>query len=159
MRPGARVGGGRRVTAARIISTADPALAREAPAPVDVVLRTDLAAPARARRLVREVDDCCLPPSRMNDVLVAVSEAVTNAVLHAYPEAAEGPVRIKAWSQDNALAVLVLDEGRGFDPDEVVRGARTGLGLGLDLMRRLASETSIVAHPGAGAAVLLIFRP
>jgi len=147
------------VTAARIISTADPLLAREAAAPVDVVLPADVAAPGRARLLVREVDGCCLPPHRMTDVLVAVSEAVTNVVLHAYPDGRAGSLRLKAWPRDNALAVLVMDEGRGFDPGNIVRGERTGLGIGVDLMRRLASEMSIVSRPGAGAAVLLVFRP
>jgi len=143
----------------RIITAADLDLARSAPAPVDEVLPGDEQAPRQARRLLDALEGCCLPPERMNDVLVVVSEAVTNAVLHGYPPGEAGPIHLKAWALDNALAVLIRDEGCGFDPGSAFRAPRSGLGLGLSLMRAVATELRVVSRPGGGATVFMIFRP
>lgn len=145
--------------ASEIIARADFGLAQEAPAHVEEVLPADGAAPRRARLLLDALEDCCLPPERMQDVFVAVSEAVTNCVLHAYPLGVRGTIRVKAWALQNALAVLIADQGQGFDPGSTFRGQRSGLGMGVSLMRSVASEVRITSRPGAGATVFMVFRP
>jgi len=145
--------------AAQIISGADLELARASAAPLDEVLPADPHAPWHARRLLEALEQCSVPPERMSQVLVAVSEAVTNSVLHAYEGDEAGAIRLRAWTLDEALAVLIEDEGRGFDPRNALRGTRTGLGLGLSLMLTLATELRVQSQPGLGAAVFLIFRP
>ena len=139
-------------------STADPAVAIETSAPVDEVLVTDTGAPAAARALVTGVAQRSLRPDRLADLLVVVSEAVTNAALHAYPPDRPGAVRVKAWAQPGAVAVLVRDEGCGFDPASTFRGVRSGLGMGVGLMRAVASELTIASWPGAGTVVLVTVR-
>jgi len=147
------------VAVSQVIPMSDPLAALEAPAPVDLLLPADTWAPRRARDALARLDGGGLPPERLQDAMVAVSEAVTNAVVHAYGHGGGGAVRLKAWAQGDALAVIVRDEGCGFDPRSTVRGERTGLGMGVSVMRSVASEMRIVSRPGAGAAVFLLFRP
>jgi anti-sigma regulatory factor (Ser/Thr protein kinase) len=67
-----------------------------------------------------------------NDVALAVSEAVTNAVLHAYGTGREGaPVHVRAVVHDDVLDVLVADEGLGTTRRE---SPARGLGLGLGVI-------------------------
>lgn len=140
-----------------IIARADLELARQAAADVDETFVADEFAPRQARGAIAGLP-CLLPAARMRDALVAVSEAVSNAVLHAYPGGGEGRIRVKAWAMRAALAVLVADDGEGFDPGSSARGTRSGLGMGVLLMRTLATEVTISSRPGYGAAVLLVFR-
>jgi len=144
--------------AAQIISTADLVSAQKAAAPVDEVLPADPRAPSRARRLVCGLEGCRLPPERVDDVRLVVTEAVSNAVVHAYASGEPGTVHLKAWALDDSLAVLVSDSGCGFDTTSTLRGAGTGLGMGISLMRSAATEMTIVSSPMTGTAVLMILR-
>jgi anti-sigma regulatory factor (Ser/Thr protein kinase) len=60
-------------------------------------------------------------------VQIVVSEAVANAVIHAYPDRAPGQVRLEAWLDDELLTVVVADDGVGMSSG---RGSH-GLGEGL----------------------------
>src|SRR5438270_10506247 len=71
---------------------------------------------------------------RIDSVRLAVSEAVTNAVVHAY-EGQDGEIEVSAKVDDHELEVEVDDDGRGLRA-----GARHGLGLGLALIA-LSSDT------------------
>jgi serine/threonine-protein kinase RsbW len=79
---------------------------------------------------------------------LAVSEALTNVVVHAYRDAAApGPVLIVVSVSDRAVIVTVADEGCGMIP----RSDSPGLGLGMGLMARLADTFEVtprVARPG-----------
>jgi serine/threonine-protein kinase RsbW len=81
-------------------------------------------------------------------VNLAVSEALTNVVVHAYRDAAvPGPVVVLATLSDGSVIVTVADEGCGMTP----RSDSPGLGLGMGLMARLADTFEVaprVAHPG-----------
>src|SRR3954454_22570516 len=63
-------------------------------------------------------------------VSLAVSEAVTNAVLHAYLDRDEpGPIRVRARRETDAVIVEVADEGRGMVPRTDIPCFRLGLPL------------------------------
>jgi anti-sigma regulatory factor (Ser/Thr protein kinase) len=64
------------------------------------------------------------PP--LSDIGLAVSEAVTNAVHHAYVGQEPGPVRVRVAVQPPVVEVMVQDEGSGMVP----RPDSPGLGLG-----------------------------
>src|SRR3954449_10362814 len=51
----------------------------------------------------------------LSDVKLAVTEACTNAVVHAYPDG-EGPLQVSAYVSEERLMLVVCDEGRGIVP-------------------------------------------
>jgi serine/threonine-protein kinase RsbW len=75
------------------------------------------------------------------DIELAVSEASTNAVLHAYASAGVRGTRftIATASRGQSFSVWVTDEGRGFAPDV----PSPGLGLGLGLMASLCERVRL----------------
>lgn len=75
----------------------------------------------------------------LSDIRLAVTEACTNVVVHAYPEDDEGPMQILAALLENELTVIVRDEGRGIAP----RPDSPGLGLGLPLIASLAESVQL----------------
>jgi len=85
---------------------------------------------------------------RCTDLALAVSEAVTNAVLHAYPADEPGDVVVDTATDGDCLSVRVTDHGRGG------AGTSRGLGLGLPLIARIADR---VEHgPGANGVGTVI---
>jgi serine/threonine-protein kinase RsbW len=71
-------------------------------------------------------------------VALAVTEACANVVCHAYP-GTRGELTLKAWVDDDQLMLLVADTGIDFGANGTT--PRAGLGLGLVLMRELATTT------------------
>jgi anti-sigma regulatory factor (Ser/Thr protein kinase) len=89
-------------------------------------------------------------------VALCVSEAVTNAVLHAYRDGRRGDVRVHAWideaASDRALRVSVEDDGVGMSP----RVDSPGLGVGLSVIATMATAVDVRSrHPGC--AIQLTF--
>ncbi len=70
------------------------------------------------------------------DVALAVSEAVGNAVVHAFVGRAPGTVRVRAQRQRERLVVTVTDDGIGMMPNL----NSPGLGMGVSLITRVADD-------------------
>jgi stage II sporulation protein AB (anti-sigma F factor) len=87
----------------------------------------------------------------VDDVALAVSEIVTNAVKYAYGSGAEGVVELEAAAEDGLLDIRVRDRGCGFG-----EGSTDGLGLGLAIVARLCDDLRIVQE-GAGTEVRMRF--
>jgi anti-sigma regulatory factor (Ser/Thr protein kinase) len=88
-------------------------------------------------------------------VALAVSEAVTNAVVHAYVDAPE-PGEIEVVAQrtgEDRLEIFVCDDGRGMLP----RPDSPGVGLGLPLVATLAESFEVQARTGGGTQVRMAF--
>jgi serine/threonine-protein kinase RsbW/stage II sporulation protein AB (anti-sigma F factor) len=83
---------------------------------------------------------------RLSDVRLAISEAVTNVVVHAFRGFSEsGTVTVTVASRDHEwIEVRVVDEGSGMTP----RDDSPGLGLGLPLIRHLADQFTYDRPPG-----------
>lgn len=90
-------------------------------------------------------------PNQVQDVALAVSEAVTNAVKYAYEPAAARTVVLSASAEDGWLTLRVGDRGTGFGA-----GSSDGLGLGLTIIARLCDDLKIVQE-GTGTQVLMRF--
>jgi anti-sigma regulatory factor (Ser/Thr protein kinase) len=82
---------------------------------------------------VLDVDD-----QTLSDIKLAVTEACTNVVVHAYPDT-EGPMGLRASIEGRNLALVVIDRGRGIVP----RPDSPGLGLGLPLIATLAESLEL----------------
>lgn len=120
----------------------------------------DLTLPARAENVaivrhalgglaeVLDVDDQAL-----SDIRLAVTEACTNVVVHAYPDG-EGPLHVSALLDEGRLTVLVRDEGRGIVP----RADSPGLGLGLPLIATLTEALELGKDHDEHTEVRMVFR-
>jgi serine/threonine-protein kinase RsbW len=87
------------------------------------------------------------------DVKLAVTEACTNVVVHAYPSG-EGPITLRATVNAGVLRVVVADEGRGILP----RADSPGLGLGLPLIATLAESLELGTGDKEETEVRMTFR-
>lgn len=98
----------------------------------------------------------------LNEIKTAVSEAVTNAIIHGYPDR-EGEVVISCSLRlDNSLEVIVKDSGAGIDDLEQAREplftSRPDLeraGMGFTVMEEFMDSVSIETKPGHGTAVTM----
>ncbi len=85
------------------------------------------------------------------DLKLALTEAASNSVRHAYGEARDvGAVEISYELHSDRLVIEVSDDGEGFDPaaaeshsDELSEG-----GLGIAIIRAIADEVEIGVQPG-----------
>jgi serine/threonine-protein kinase RsbW len=85
---------------------------------------------------------------------LAVSEATTNAVVHAYADQDEpGTLAIEAGFEDDLLWVTVSDTGRGMKP----RPDSPGLGLGLPLISQMTQSFEVHQPPGGGTLLCMRF--
>jgi serine/threonine-protein kinase RsbW len=85
---------------------------------------------------------------------LAVSEATTNAVVHAYADQDEpGAVTVLAGIDEGHLWVTVCDEGRGMRP----RPDSPGLGLGLPLIAQMAASFEVHERDTGGTEVRMRF--
>lgn len=89
-------------------------------------------------------------------VRVAVTEACTNCVRHAYLDyCAHSTFVLEASADDDTLLVVIHDHGVGID--EGHRSAHAGLGLGLRLIDELSDATQISSRPGHGTQIVMRF--
>lgn len=100
--------------------------------------------PAQARRAVYDADRGRLPIDDVDDLVVAVSETVGNALRHGRP-----PVRFRLWLGDDRLVVTVRDGGDGpKDPFAGLLPANNGSEGGLGLWITYQSCNHVVMNRG-----------
>src|SRR3954452_2789156 len=84
---------------------------------------------------------------------LAVSEAATNAVIHAYRDCEPGEIRMVACDKDDRLVVVVRDYGGGMMP----RADSPGLGLGLPMISTMTNDLQVEAAEGEGTLLRMHF--
>jgi anti-sigma regulatory factor (Ser/Thr protein kinase) len=91
---------------------------------------------------------------RLEDIRLAVSEAVTNTVAYAYDGGA-GEVHVIAAVVAEELWIVIADDGHGLRrrPGEI-----RGLGLGLGLMARLSDALTILTRSNGGVEIQMRFH-
>ena len=106
-----------------------------------------------------------LKDERIHDLRLAVSEATTNAIeAHADADTAES-VKVRVSVDDDAVRVVIVDKGAGFDPailkphPPVTDPERLEFerGLGVTLMKRLTDEC-IIDSTKKGTTVTLVMK-
>lgn len=109
----------------------------------------------RIRRAVSHVARRCgADELTLTRLELAVTEAATNVVLHAYRDAThEGQIHTDARTSGDDLEVTIRDDGVGMSPHP----ESPGLGLGLSLMAHEADRCEIRTPAGGGTEVRMRF--
>jgi anti-sigma regulatory factor (Ser/Thr protein kinase) len=116
-------------------------------ADVELVLPAEPESVALARQMVRGVlDSLGWGEESRTDISIAVTEACTNSVLHAYPDGEVGEYEVHAWVEPERLVVAVRDRGTGITPR--VPSPAAGLGLGVPLMLAIGDDVSFHSEDG-----------
>jgi serine/threonine-protein kinase RsbW len=89
----------------------------------------------------------------VEDLRLAVTEACTNVVRHAYPPDQTGPVEISIQPLEEHVSVIVSDHGRGIGTSSDT----TGPGLGLPLIAAIADVVDLQPVQGGGSRVAMTF--
>jgi anti-sigma regulatory factor (Ser/Thr protein kinase) len=90
---------------------------------------------------------------RLEAVRLAASEAITNAVLHAY-DSSPGSIQVAASYVPGELWLLISDSGGGLGTGS----GPSGLGLGLVLIAQLADEFEILSRGTGGTELRMLFK-
>jgi serine/threonine-protein kinase RsbW len=116
-----------------------------------VLVRLALAGVLRTRATDSEV---------VADLKLALTEACSNSIRHAYADGREGTVEIRYELNGESLYVEVIDEGDGFDPALLRADARDldEGGLGIAIIRAVTDELDIRAREGVRGSRLRFLK-
>ena len=96
----------------------------------------------------------------LNDIRTAVSEAVTNCIVHAYSGTGDGDILIEASIDDGVLSLSVSDYGKGIENlDRALQDFYTSKageersGLGFTIMKSFMDSLEVKTEVGAGTVV------
>jgi serine/threonine-protein kinase RsbW len=91
------------------------------------------------------------------DMKMAVSEACTNVVVHAY-DGADGTLEVEMSADDSGLTIRVRDRGSGIQPQVNPAREVPALGLGLPLIAALSDAFELQGSSGKGTEVRMTFH-
>jgi serine/threonine-protein kinase RsbW len=96
----------------------------------------------------------------LEDLKLALTEACTNSVRHAYAQGSAGTVDIMYELHPDRLVIEVSDEGGGFDPEARVSAdqALAEGGLGIAIIRAIADEVQIGPQAGGKGSRLRFIK-
>jgi anti-sigma regulatory factor (Ser/Thr protein kinase) len=112
------------------------------------------AVPAARSALVDFARAAGADDEQLEAIQLAASEAITNAVIHAYERGHKGEVQVNASYVEDELWLLISDSGHGLRP----RPESPGLGLGLVLVAQLADEFQILSRGSGGTELRMRFN-
>ena len=99
--------------------------------------------------------------NELEDIKTAVSEAVTNAIVHAYPSTL-GKIQLRAKIlEGNVLEISIKDRGRGIADIDQARqpmfttGGEERSGMGFTIMESFMDKIQVRSEPGKGTVVVL----
>ncbi|MGI9951563.1 anti-sigma F factor [Moorellaceae bacterium AZ2] len=98
--------------------------------------------------------------NELEEIKVAVSEAVANAVIHGYGGGPQGWVRVKVNRTREDLEIIVEDDGKGIaDVALAMQPAYSSdperMGLGFAFMQSFMDEVEVVSEEGRGTRVIM----
>jgi len=94
-------------------------------------------------------------PEKVGDIILAVDEACTNIIKHAYKSIPDGKIEIQVLNNHKKFTIVITDYGSSFEPKKVpspdlqkyYQQHRVG-GLGMYLMKNLMDEVDYISVPG-----------
>jgi stage II sporulation protein AB (anti-sigma F factor) len=98
----------------------------------------------------------------INDVKTAVSEAVTNSIIHGYENREDGIIKIEVEINENEVTIAIIDNGIGIDDIkqamEPLYTSRPDLersGMGFTVMETFMDELEVESNKGIGTKVVI----
>ncbi len=98
----------------------------------------------------------------INDVKTAVSEAVTNSIIHGYESREDQLIRIEAELNDNEVSIVIIDKGIGIDDIEQAMEplytSRPDLersGMGFTVMETFMDDLKVESERGIGTRIVI----
>jgi len=98
----------------------------------------------------------------ISDIKTAISEAVTNAIIHGYDNGKCGTVQVRMVSEGRKITIEICDNGIGIENIEAVREPlfttkpdMERSGLGFTVMENFMDTIEITSAPGAGTTIVL----
>lgn len=98
----------------------------------------------------------------LGDIKTAVSEAVTNCIVHAYPDCIGKILMRCRILEENRLEIMIRDWGRGIEDVEKARmplfttGGGERSGMGFTIMESFMDKLTVRSRPGEGTTVVLL---
>ena len=108
---------------------------------------------------------CQLDPTidELADIKTAVTEAVTNSIVHGYDNNGAGEISLYVcYFDDNTIRIIIKDKGRGIENIKQamqplyttdISGERTGMGF--SIMQSFTDKLRVTSKPGKGTTVIL----
>ncbi|BCZ48565.1 anti-sigma F factor [Clostridium gelidum] len=98
----------------------------------------------------------------INDVKTAVSEAVTNSIIHGYENREDGLVKIEAEINENEVTIVIIDKGIGIDDIEQAmeplytsRPDIERSGMGFTVMETFMDDLKVESEKGIGTKIVI----
>ena len=89
----------------------------------------------------------------ITDIKTAVSEAVTNCVVHAYPNAIKGDITLRCELEDDVITITVIDKGVGIkdvekarEPFYTSKPGEDRSGMGFTVMESFMDEVEVASN-------------
>lgn len=96
------------------------------------------------------------------DIKTAVSEAVTNSIIHGYENEKEGIIRIEAAISGNEVSISIIDNGRGIknidqarEPLYTSRPDLERSGMGFTVMESFMDEVEVSSNKNEGTRIVM----
>lgn len=100
----------------------------------------------------------------LTDIKTAVSEAVTNAIVHGYPDSV-GEVTMVAEIEDDNVHIVISDSGVGIDdleaalePFFTTKPDEERSGMGFTIIKTFMDEVKVISKPNVGTVVDMVKR-
>ncbi len=100
--------------------------------------------------------------SEISDIKTAVSEAVTNSIVHGYPDTV-GEIVLEGYVDGDVLHINVFDEGVGIEnlnealePFYTTKGEDERSGMGFTIMKSFMDEVNVISEKGKGTKVYML---
>ena len=100
--------------------------------------------------------------SEISDIKTAVSEAVTNSIVHGYPKSV-GEIVVEGYTENDALHINVFDEGVGIEnvnealePFYTTKSEEERSGMGFTIMKSFMDDIRVESEKGGGTRVYML---
>lgn len=142
------------------MSTQQSASSTSAPSPHTLIVSSERKSISSVEPFLMSLQECqSLEETRWFNILIAVTEAVNNAIIHGNKSNPAKQVTLTVARDGNDIVITVLDEGVGFnpaavrDPREPENLLREG-GRGVFLIQALAKSVEYPKTPGGSLVVM-----